>query len=122
MRKETVYAVLSHYDAEGHKSRSVVEVKAEIIEHRGYRFAVYRNHENYDNDVKRKWIVLDVKSGMIYADGKTKQKAIDRITSPLFDKYEELIKTKSYEELCEQNAKMIDAYKWGKNDETRGNS
>lgn len=112
MRKEKVYAVLSHYDAEGHKTRSVVEVKAEIIEHKGYRFAVYRNHDNYDNDIKRKWIVLDVASGMIYADGKTRQAAINRITSPLFDKYEELIKGKNYEELCLQSQRMIDAYKF----------
>lgn len=114
MKKETVYAVLSHYDAEGHKSRSVVEVKAEIIEHKGYRFAIYRNQDNYDNDVKRKWIVLDVASGMIYADGSTKQKAIDRIFSPLLDKYEEIIKGKNYEELCNQSQRMIDAYKFAR--------
>lgn len=114
MKKETAYAVLSHYDKEGHKSRSVVEVEAEIVEHRGYRFAVYRNHNHYDNDIERKWIVLDVKSGMIYADGKTKKKAISRLMSPLFDRYLEIIKKENYEELCNQNQRMIDAYKFAK--------
>lgn len=122
MRKETVYAVLTHYDKEGHKSRSVVEVKAEAIEYRGYRFAVYRNRNDYDNDVKRKWIVLDVASGMIYANGSTKRGAVSRLSSPLFDRYLELIKGKNYEELCKQNQEMIEAYKRGGSDEARGNS
>lgn len=115
--KQTVYAVLSHYDEEGHKSRSVVEVKAEIFTYKGYDFAIYRNFENYD-DIKRKWIVLDLASGKIYVNGKTKKDALNHACGPLFDKYEELIKTDTYKALCEEYQMLIEAYKGGADDET----
>lgn len=111
--KQTVYIVLSHYDKEGHKSRSVAEVKAEIVTHKGYQFAVYRNREHYDNDVKRKWIVLDLASGKIYANGSSKKKALSRLNSPLFERYEEIIKTDLYKSLCEEYKMLIEAHKGG---------
>jgi hypothetical protein len=120
--KRKVYIVLSHYDTEGHKSRSVDEVKAEIVTHKGYEFAVYRNRNNYDNDIKRKWIVLDLNSGKIMANGKTKKDALSKAFGPVFSKYEDITKLDTYKQLCEEYKALIAAHEEAIAYASRGNS
>lgn len=105
MKKSIIYSTYSHYDEDGHRSRLVKPVKAEIIKHKGYIFGLY-----YDREPKE-WKLIDVLSGMSITSNKKKSVAATRIEIPqVFEKYEEIVTKKMYKELVEEHFKISIPY------------
>lgn len=106
MKKTIIYPTYSHYDKDGHRSRLVESVRAEIVEHKGYSFGLY-----FDKKCKE-WKLVDILSGMSITSNKKKNVAATRIEIPqVFEKYEEIVAGEFYEGLVAEHDKLVEVFK-----------
>ena len=108
MNKKEIYIVLSHYDKDGRKTRSIQSVKAECFEYGGFEFGIYYDKSRLGlNDTKSKWKLIDVATGKVVSDGLSKDNAIRHfLKTPLFNRFTELTQTVDYNQLIEELQRM----------------